>query len=1194
MEMRECVEQIIEGKYDYETSSLDFSCAKVELTLHHGDICEGSFHIYSSSAGFTKGYVSSTDMRMECVTTEFTGDGEEIQYRFHGEHMQEGEVVRGSFCVISNQGEYYLPFVVSIAYESFDSSVGDVKNLFHFANLAKSNWKEAVNLFYSPTFAKIFERSDETYYEYYRGLSARPGNEQNVEEFLIRINKKQKVDYLVREKTLEKTYDSTVYDVVECELDITRNGWGYTMLRIECEGDFFFTEKEMLREDDFLGNHCVLPVFIDTKRCRKGKNFGRIRLFNSYVELIIPVTVQMGEALAGKSAGLLKKQEIVQMMTYYQEFRMKRIDSQTWMRKTDELVEQMLARDDEDVAARLYKAQLLISEERYNEAEWSLDHAIDLMEEKGEEDDVLYAYYLYLTTLIERREEFVNEMTQRVEKLYAGNRDDWRLAWLLLYLSEEYNKSAAVKWEFLERQFKAGCYSPVFYIEGLHLLNTNPTLLRKLDEYSVQILYYGVRKDALRSEVIEQILYLAGRCKEYSGLLLKMLQRLYAKKQDERILEEICKLLVRGNCVGHRYFYWYDEGVKAQLRITNLYEYYMMSIDMEKVQKLPKIVLMYFSYQNNLDLQHTAFLYWYVEQHKLELGELYDSYRPRMEHFIVDQIQKERINKHLAYLYQKLLTSAMVDAQMAKALSKLLFAHRISVSDTRLTRVVIYQKGLLDEETYPLVNGATWVPLYGADSTILFEDAYGNRFARSIEYVLEKLMIPGKFLKLIAALVQDNLNLDLFLLDDRKEEQEEITAEAVDRMLRLASGESVEGSLRRALYLRLLRHYYDADNMKALDEALETFPLEMFQREEWAEILRYMVLRDKMEEAWEWVQEYGPYALEPKALISLVDHQIENSDGEQKKLTDIALYAFQNGRYNSRMVQYLERYANCPTRELRDIWKAARSYELDAYRVSERLILQMLFTGAFVGEKTEIFDYYVSKGADEQLEEAFLVRCAYDYFVKERLTDESVFGHMGRLALKREIPRVCKLALLQYYAENAGEFTSQTGEQLEGFLHELLSEKIHLNFFRNYIGKTMFKEPLLMEMMDKTIVEYHGHPDSRVMIHYIIMQEGSEESEYRTEPMREVFGGVCFKEFILFFGESLQYYITEEHDGEEQLTESGDLQKSDIHGKNSDWRYEMINDILISSVLEDYDTQDGLLDQYYRREYLGHNLFALQ
>ena len=1191
--MRECVEQILEGKYDYETSSLDFSCAKVELTLHSGDICEGSFHVYTSGAGFTKGYVSTTDMRMECLTEEFTGENDEILYRFHGENLQEGEVVKGNFCIISNQGEYFLPFVASVEYDVYVSSVGKIKNLFHFANLAKSDWKEAVKLFYSPSFAKIFDRGDEQYYEWYRGLSARPGNEQNVEEFLIRINKKQKISYLTREKILEKEFDSTVYDVVECELNIARNGWGYTLLKVECEGEFVFTEKEYLREEDFLGNRCALPVFIDTKRCRKGRNFGNIHLRNSYVSVTVPVEVQMGESRPDRSAGLQKKREIVQMMSYYQEFRMKRINSQTWMSKTDELVEQMLKRDDEDIAARLYKAQLLISEERYNEAEWSLDHAIDLMEEKGEEDDVLYAYYLYLTTLIERREEFVNDITGRVEKIYARNRDDWRVAWLLLYLSEEYNKTAAVKWEFLEKQFKADCTSPVFYIEALNLLNTNPTLLRRLDDCSLQILYYGARKEALSPEVVEQIIYLAGRNKEYSVLLLRILQKLYAKNPSEHILQEICTLLVRGNRVGHKYFFWYDAGVKAQLRITNLYEYYMMSIDMEEPLKLPKIVLMYFSYQNNLDLEHTAYLYWYVEQHKLELGELYESYKPRMDHFLVDQIQKERINRHLAYLYQKILTPAMVDQQNANALSKLLFAHRISVEDSRLIRVIMYQKGLCTEQVYPLQNGTTWVPVYGNDTVILFADAYGNRFAKSVEYTLEKLMIPGKFLKLISSLVQDNLNLDVYLTESARD-RDDITSEVADRMLRIASDAQVEPALRRSLYLELLHHFYDVDNMKALDEGLEMFSLDLLTVSERAEILRYMVLRDKMDEAWNWVLQYGPYEIEAKTLVGILDHQIENRDGEQKELTDIAMYAFRYGKYNSRMVQYLERYANGPTRELRDLWKAARSFELDAYRLSERLILQMMFSGAYVGERTDIFAYYVSKGSDEGVAEAFLTRCAYDYFVKERLTDDVIFREISRLMRKKDVARVCKLALLKYYAESKEELSSEMGAQLEEVLHEMLSDKIHLNFFRNYIGKSTIQEPLLMELMDKTIVEYRGRPGAKVTIHYIIQQEGNEEAEYRTELMREVFGGVCFKEFILFFGESLQYYITEEWNGEEQLTESGDLQKSDIHGKNPDWRYEMINDILVSCVLEDFDTLDGLMDQYYRREYLGENLFALQ
>ena len=282
-------------------------------------------------------------------------------------------------------------------------------------------------------------------------------------------------------------------------------------------------------------------------------------------------------------------------------------------------------------------------------------------------------------------------------------------------------------------------------------------------------------------------------------------------------------------------------------------------------------------------------------------------------------------------------------------------------------------------------------------------------------------------------------------------------------------------------------------------------------------------------------------------------------------------------------------------KELRDIWKAAGSFGLERGRISERILLQMLFSGAYVGERTDIFADYIKKGADSRLEEAFLARCAYDYFVKERLTEELVFQEIGRMANQGgETLRVCKLALLKYYAEGLVEVKQDIKPILEAFLHEMLTERIHLNFFRGFMGKDDIKEPLLMELMDKTIVEYRARPGARAAIHYVVMHEDGESSEYCTEAMREVLAGVCFKEFVLFFGESLQYYIMEEQDGQEQLTESGNLQNGDIHGKSADWRYELINDILISRMLEDFDTLDGLLDEYYRREYLGENLFKLQ
>ena len=195
--MQEILDRILGGNFDYENGSLEFSCSKIEISLSQGTAYEGSFHILSASEGYVKGSVISDHLLMECITDQFTGSDAEIFYCFHGENLEEGDVVKGSFSVVSNRGEYNLPFVVTVEHGVLNSSIGTIRNLFHFANLAKSNWAEAVRLFYDPDFRRLFQGNDEHFYGCYRMLSAYEGNEQNVEEFLICINKKQQIEFLI-------------------------------------------------------------------------------------------------------------------------------------------------------------------------------------------------------------------------------------------------------------------------------------------------------------------------------------------------------------------------------------------------------------------------------------------------------------------------------------------------------------------------------------------------------------------------------------------------------------------------------------------------------------------------------------------------------------------------------------------------------------------------------------------------------------------------------------------------------------------------------------------------------------------------------------------------------------------------------------------------------------------------------------
>jgi len=1191
-EMQKIIDQILEGNFDYENGSLDFSCLKIDISLHRGESCEGSFRVYASTENFTAGRVTSSDLRMECLTEEFVGTDEEIAYCFHGEHMEEGEVVKGNFYIVSNRGEYYLPFVVSMEHTVLESSIGSVRNLFHFANLAKSSWEEAVRLFYSPDFIRVFSGSDVQYTDVYRALSACPGQEQNMEEFLIRINKKQSVQYLTEEKelVLEEGFGEHAYSVIERELNIVRNGWGYTRLNVECNGDFLFTEKEVLTDDDFLGNRCRLPVFLDGRLCRNGRNYGRITLYNSYISLTIPVTVKYGDRLPGQSVDLTRKRSTVQIMELYQSFRLKKIGTSAWLKETGKLVERMAFQDENDVATRLFQAQLLITEEKYNEAGWILDHVAELLEERPE-DETQLAYYLYLTTLIHSEEKYINRVTSDVEHIYRKDTSNWRVAWLLLYLSGEYNKSASVKWAFLEKQYHSGSRSPVIYIEALILLNNNPALLRKLGGFELLLLNYGTRREFLNPEVVEQLLYLTGRVREFSPVLFRILERLYRKKQDQRILQEICTLLIKGSKTGKKYFRWYRDGVEAQLRITNLYEYYLLSLDLNVSCKLPKQVLMYFSYQNNMNYEQAAYLYDYVLQNRDRLGDLYAVYRPRMERFVLDQIRKEHINRHLAELYDKLLRPEMIDEQTAGPLSRLLFAHQIRVEDDRIRKVYVYQPHNLRPAEYSLSGGCTWVALYGNEYTIVLEDAWKNRFIRSIEYTMEKLMLPGKFLRLISSRVTDCAELDLYLSDNGREGISD-SRESLDRALRVLQLPDVDSSVKRELYLKVLQYYYEQDNMEALDAYLKIIPGDELTMEERGTVMKYLVYRGNIDLAGQWLEKYGPYFVDVKILVRLLSPLMErHSMVEEPVLTAAACHVFRRGKYDSTVLEYLSRYYEGMIRDMRDIWKAAKSFDVDCYKLAERMLVQMLYSGAFVGEKMEIFHYYVSQGAKPEVEEAFLAQCAFEYFVHDRVTESCVYQEIGHMSRRNEpVQKICKLAFLKYYAENKNERQQEQMELIEGFLRELMAEGIHLKLFREY---DEFPD-LQQELSDKAIIEYRAAPGSKACIHYVMLYENGESDEYRAEYMRDVYGGVCFKEFVLFFGESLQYYITEEQNGEEQLTESGTLQKSDAAANGEGGRYQLLNDIVLSRTMEDYDTMDNLLEEYYRKEFLNGQLFTLQ
>lgn len=1188
--MRQTVEKILSGKFDYEKGALDLSVSRIELALCPGEEYAGAFVVQGIPGRNTEGHVFCNDMRMRVVTTEFKGDISEIYYTFNAKGLEEGDVIQGEIVIISNQGEFYLPYVATIQAKTIDSSLGNIKNLFHFTNLAKSNWDEAVKLFYSDRFPELFSGNDLRYKKIYTGLSAFYGNEQNVEEFLLSINKKQPVEFIPERDVI------TINDpmgIIEEYINITRNGWGYTDLNVEAEGDFLSVSKPKITDNDFLGNYLSFPVIINPDNIHGGINYGRLHFFNSYCSFEVKVVIN-NEIIqkSDLSRHLEYSNAKIELLTYYEAFRTKKISVDTWLTETGHVVDRMQQLYERKLFPKLLKAQLLISEERFNEAKWILDQAENEFQANPDYPEALWAYYLYLTTMYSREDNYIDAITDEVEKIYARNTSDWRIGWLLLYLSEEFAISPSKKWLFIADQLEKGCISPMFYVEAINMLYGNPGLLSKLTELEIRIFRYAANKDLLTDDLIGQFVYLASKEKRYSDRVYKLLKKCYELIPSLNTATVICEHLIKGNRTDEEAHNWYLLAVEEELRITKLYEYFMESVDLSKDTKIPKMVYLYFSYESSLNWESAAYLYARVIGLRDSMPDVFESYKEQIEKFAVLEILEGHMNKDMAVIYRFVLSDVYLTDEMAKALSKVLFTHKISVDNKNFTKVCVYQMHECVETTYPVVDGTAYVPLYNRDFTILFEDGFTNRYSASAEYDLEMLMVPGRLAAKILPMIKDNLEFDVYACECSSE-MVEITDETRERFANILNAKEIDEDYKAEIQRKLIEYYYDNDNIRELDEILESLSPDILSKKNRVQAVKYMILRGMYDKAFEWTVNYGDEKADERDLVKLCSKLISRNEyAPDDAVTRLSVSAFFKGKYDEVVLKYLVDNFTGLTKDMRKLFKTAVNFDVEIYGLCEKMLIQMLYTGYFVAERMDIYKKYLQGGANSAVQNAYITQCAFDYFVKEQIMEPMIFEELTKLKIRgEEMQTVSKLAYLKYYSENLKEIDETIKPIISEYLENLITSGIYMSFYKSFLREYY---PGVDQFSDKTIVEYKTDPGKKVYIHYII--EGDEEvpGEYVTEEMQDMFGGVHAKAFILFFGENLLYYITEVLDGEEFLTESANIQKSDISGEIKNSRFNEVNDIVIAKTLQDYDTVNNLLYDYHKHAYVIKKLFTLQ
>ncbi len=979
--MRRKIQDMAYARFQYEKPSLQGPKEELRIQALLGEENRGVFLLSSGNGIPLRGMVLSSHPRMRVRNPQFDGNQVTVSYEFECEGLPEGAVEEGVFTVIYNGGEYSLPFVVSVTRFYAASSVGTICGIDDFVKLARTSWEEAYRIFTAPFFENVLIKATEKERQAYREVGGAAATMQGMEEFFLRAGKKQRVTFSLEEG--ERRLPELSCDVKE-NVAVKKEGWGYLEIVISSDMDWLVPEKRKVTTEEFVGNTLTVEVLIKKERLHGGNNFARLTL-ESGDELRTMEFCARGPAPGDLETRLEQKRLLVKLMRLYLDFRVKKIVTGVWSKDSCACLERLKELAPDNLWYVLYHAQALLVNKQWQESRWILD---GFRREMVPADSPLYAYYLYLCTLMETDPAYVTRTFGRIQEIYQKNQEDVRLFFVMLFLDPQLQQSRSRKLAAIRGKLGEGMNSPVLYMEAYYLISHDVYLLTQADDFERQILYWAAREKLLTPQVAKQINRNMSMARAFHPLWYRILKECYLVWPEREMLGTLCGFCVKWNLMGAEQFVWFDKGVREDLKIAGLYEAWLESADVRRLQEIPRPVLLYFKYQNAVSPRKQAMLYTVVLKNRRENPQLYEEYEKAMEQFAMEQFQAGQRGEYLTDLYRE--------------------------------------------------------------------------FLPELEWKQR--------------------------------------AEAEPRQAGGQAGEQ--------------------------------------------EVL-------SLEELWRLL---GNDKVPVSDWIALADREIFERNGEaDERLIALSAFIFRKGIYTERILWYLCRHFQGSLKELEDLWKAARRFELDTYELEERFLAQLLYTEGRTGAMEDIFESYYEGHGQDMVLMAALSYFSYRYFVlREPVADKIFVCVLQQIFLDNSLNDCCRLACLLWMTkktrragEQRGTGESSNGEQ-QAKMGELLEAYVMRGMYFAFYEELPAELKRRFLLQDKTFLEYRTDPMRRVTVSFRYEQE---DGELRTEEMEPVFEGIFVKSFVVFAGEEVSYTVREEERGTAVLlhTVSGTIHSGSLN-----------------------------------------------
>ncbi len=1175
--MKEKIGRIARGIIEYELPRILLSSERLSFTVESGKRLNGSVTVSNSAGQSMKGLVYTDNRVIEVITPQFVGVDSTVEYVVHAENLADGYDVAGELVFVTDCGEERLPYRVQTVPPTLASTEGPVRNLKDFAVLAHNRWEEAVRLFHESSFLSFLQFHEPENTFLYEVLCRSNSGERALEEFLVATGKKMEITLQVDRERIEYEVGTTSFSD---RIMIVKSNYGHLGIRVTSTSPFLVPEREELAAEHFHNNVYDLRFVLFPEQMGYGNNYASLVIQADNQRIEVPVFCHKEYALPqDKLQKRQRKQLIAKLYENFLAYQMDKLPVSRYVAEAESLLDKLAVYSSDDMPEkRLYRVHLYRLSGKESVANALLRSFTE--EEWYGASAECKASYLFL-----KAERTAGNKAEMMEQLYIMCNEGQRKvlpALLLLRLDERYRKNRKLRFDELRGIYDDGNSSPLLFLEGARVLNEEPALLHEAGDFELQTIAFAVKNGFLQREAALQYSYLEERRKEFRRLSFRVLKELYQQFRLPETLTAICQMLIHARMKESRYAIWFRRGVEEQLRVAELYEYYLSTKEPDVGEEMDPNIYTYFSYNSKLSDKRLAYLYANIVTNKKALPSVYANYRTAIRAYAINCLNEKRIDDFLSILYVDCLEDTTLREEMQPLLPYVAFRYEITCHVPEMRYVCVSHRQLEGEVIVPLIGGVAQVDIFSSDAIITLLDSNNNRYISDEAYEKRRLLHLHNRVSEYFSEIPESTML-LLHLTERAEKEGRLDANSIALRKQACRLPELREEFREDLIRTLVLCYYDNVQDERLEELLSELELRGIPAKQRGKIIGMLIQRGWYERALDLLEAHGYEEVDLRLLEKLCIGMAQETNGRSELLTNLMYYAFAQGRRHERIVEYLVHTYQGTTLALYQLWQEAAARQLDTKDLDERLLAQILFTESYLPYGDAVLRHLDRRGGNLRLIKAFTTYIAYKYLISDMPMGETTVAIMRKHAHTEEND-VCILALLKLYSEME-ELEKEDIAFAEYWIMRMESHGKVLPAFLKFAK--YFKLPESLE--DKYLVEYQTNPKHRVTLHYSYRVAGKRHQ--KDMPMRDICHGIFVKELVLFLGETAEYVISDEDGTEITVSEKVVLQGQPQGLEDSKSRFAQINGIIGARKTEDKDKAIELLNRYIKNEFAIAQLF---